>query len=193
MLKKGDQALAAARNALRKDGMAVPDAFLEKVAGDCANDEQKAEAERLGLIVKFAREYHQFILQGSQKWKASEAIEIAEGAPIVKVESDARNLTIRASGKNRTFALNAVPIVIADAIVAWSPIQRIHRPKRIGPLIWFWRRALRPMNGWIKSKSSNAWPAIQPHPKKSMSAVSQKLAAPAETVVLASFNADLHG
>ncbi len=94
----------------------LPEAEIEKAKAVLVAEEHKLEAEGLERIVLFARQYDSFVREGAKGMEPTQSVEIAPGLPMVMVEVTDTQMVVRAQGKNRTYDLDDLPQLVADAL-----------------------------------------------------------------------------
>jgi hypothetical protein len=115
-IKQLNEELSKARTALNEGDFATAYGHLDKGDGLAKTEPQMDSVDRLRLLTDYAKGYEEGIVEAIEGFSAGDTIKLRGVAEVIIVEVLPTKLIIRASGRNKTFDREKLPVVLSLAI-----------------------------------------------------------------------------
>ena len=116
VVEAAEQSIAAARKAIQQGAWKSMRAAAENAETRVVTPEQKQTAESLFQLADLATHYREAIRRAMVGLQFGNEFDLTDTIKVLVVESSAESITIRHGAKNRSYAIDDVPLILADAL-----------------------------------------------------------------------------
>lgn len=115
-IQAAEEAIAIAQRAVRGADWKSMKQLAETAETRALTPEQKQSAETLFQLADLATHYREAIRRGMDGLEFGNEFNLTETIKVLVVESSAESITIRHGAKNRSYPIDEIPLILADAL-----------------------------------------------------------------------------